>query len=221
MPESGDAQPVAPSTGGDFSIPVWVVVVILALWVVTVFLGTVALTLPREGSFATRDGRPLELCSNLEGVDAPDFYLCTLDGDVVGPPRSDDVVSQVGAQILDWETITKQFGTTIFQPQFWLAVGLGVAAVLTLFVVARATGTLRAGLATSITLIVFGLLLFPGGLTAGLDAELRSEIINAWKVVVAFYFGSEAAVQAFKIFRPAGQDVTGDIPGKPSTSTTE
>lgn len=194
-------------------VPWWAVVLILAAWVITVFLGTVGLTLPREGSFATRDGQPLDFCSNIDRkIDAPPLTLCTLDGDEVGPPGSNKVVSHVGEQLLDFETVRDQFWKTLFQPAFWLALGLGVAAVLTLFSVARATGTFRTGLATSVTLIFFAILLFPGGLTAGLDHDLRSELINAWKVVVAFYFGSEAAVQAFKVFNPSGRTVAGDVP---------
>jgi hypothetical protein len=177
------------------------------------FLGTVGLTLPREGSFATRDGQPLDFCSNVDpAIDAPTLSLCTLDGDVVGSPSSSEVVRQVGEQILDYDTVSDQFWKTFFQPAFWLALGLGGVAVVTLFTVARATGTFRTGLATSVTLIFFAILLFPGGLTAGLDHDLRSELINAWKVIIAFYFGSEAAVQAFKVFHPSGRTVTGDVP---------
>lgn len=213
QPQS-NGEPIGPAedsaTTGKF-VPSWVAISILVVWVVTVFLGTVGLTLPREVSFATHDGQPLDFCSNLE-IDAPDSSLCTRDGDVVGLPASSEVESFVGDPQLDFDTIQNEFLKTLIQPTFWLALGLGGAAVITLFSVARATGAFRTGLATSVTLIFFGILLFPGGLTAGLDHELRSELINAWKVVIAFYFGSEAAVQAFKVFSPTGRSVTGDIP---------
>lgn len=210
----------AASEPGKF-VRAWAVVLILGVWTVTVFLGTVALTLPREGTFTTRDGQPLDFCSNIDQTsDAPALSLCTLDGKVIGHPGSDDVVSHVGGQLLDFETVRAQFGKTLFHPQFWLALGLGGTAVFTLFSVARSTGTFRTGLATSVTLIFFGILLFPGGLTAGLDHDLRSELINAWKVVIAFYFGSEAAVQAFKVFHPTGRTVTGDVPDAATSPAT-
>lgn len=212
-PESG-GEPIDPAEDppaiGKF-VPRWALISILVVWAITVFLGTVGLAVPREVSFATRDGQSLDFCSNLE-VEAPDSSLCTRDRDVVGLPTSSEVESFVGDPLLDFETIENEFLKTLIQPALWLALGLGGAAVLTLFSVAHATGTFRTGLATSVTLIFFAILLFPGGLTAGLDHDLRSELINAWKVVISFYFGSEAAVQAFKVFYPTGRSVTGDVP---------
>ena len=188
----------------------------LAFWVVAAFFGTAGLYVTREAFFTTKDGEPIASCSQVapklveEGKALPSDW-CTQGGTSLGPRLPNDAKSLSGSLIVDRRTLQTQYTETVTQPDFWLTVGLGGGSIVTLFGFARATGTLRAGLAASISVVFLGLLLFPTFFTARIETDLRSELVGAWKLIILFYFGSEAAIQAWKVLHSGGAQVSGDL----------
>lgn len=84
-------------------------------------------------------------------------------------------------------------------PAAWLTIGVGASALIAFFAVADRTTTLRAPIAAAITIVFFGLLLFPIWFTGNVDQRLVERLIWAWVTMIVFYFGSEAAVQGTRI----------------------
>ena len=112
-----------------------------------------------------------------------------------------------------WDAVTKQqVLAAATQPDVWFTLALGAIAMLFLVAFSRATSTVRAGLAASISVVFFGLLLFPLNFTARIPADMRGELVNAWQLVLIFYFGTEGTVQAIKVLRPGtSEGVGGDL----------
>ena len=78
----------------------------------------------------------------------------------------------------------------------------------------QATYTLRAGLASAIFVVFLGVLLFPNAFTDEINEDMRKELVNAFQLVMAFYFGTEGAVQAVKAWRGGGSG--GDLDNNPT-----
>jgi hypothetical protein len=196
----------------------------LAIWVVAVFIGTAGRFAPREAFPMTGGGQSIVQCSDVfvgsERIEYEQGDWCT-DGNVIGAVLPDDVTFSTGGVVLDWSSFRDQLIETLYQPDFWLAAGLGTAALVTIFAFASITGALRTGLAAGITVVFFGLLLMPGFFTFQVPADLRSELVDAWKLIIVFYFGTEGAVQAWKVVHPEGRNVGGDATpsGEEPTST--
>ena len=184
---------------------------------VTSFFGTAALYATRSVSYVLEDGSGIERC----GIVAPE--LVTSDGadsdDWCTTGDSEKVADRLPATaravptelIVDRRTIGATLGETLFRPDMWLAAGLGSVAICMLFIFSRVTGTLRAGLAASISVVFFGMLLLPSTVTFGLPDDLETELVKAWGLMIAFYFGSEAAVQAVKVLSTRETNVQGDV----------
>lgn len=194
----------------------------MTLWTIASVAGSLGESLPRRVSFSTPNGAPIDICASLFPVAVEDGRAratewCTVDS-VIGPSLPTDVRRTVGSipwtDGIDWS----DFLTVLVRPDLWLTLGVGGAALLLLFGFARGTGTLRAGLAVAISTVFLGLLLFPQSFTLRIPADMRSELVTAWQWLILFYFGSEAAVQAWKVARPNGADVTGDMPDKKAQS---
>lgn len=187
--------------------------VALALWFLASIAGTTGQMLPREALIATSDGRGVGVC----GVYNPDAVAadrakptewCTAD-EVLGARLPDGVQSFPG-DIMTGEINIDHWLNVFSRPDLWLTLGVGGSAIVMLYAFAHSTGTLRAGLAAAISLVFLGLLLFPTTFTARIPGDMRAELVTAWQWVVIFYFGSEAAVQAWKISHPGGAKVGGD-----------
>lgn len=103
----------------------------------------------------------------------------------------------------------------------WLAAGLGGTAIIALWVFARVTGTLRAGIAAGVVLVFFGLLLLPTTVTFGVPDDLRSELIWAWGLVIGVYFTTEAVIQGLKIRTNRDTSIQGDLASGETSSTPE
>lgn len=193
-----------------------VMIATLFFWLVAAFFGTASLHVTREAHWTTADGAAITFCSEAapelveEGRAEPADW-CTYDDDHLGERLPSDAKSFSGNLIFDRESLTRQYAETAVQPDFWLTVGLGGAALTTLFGFARATGTVRAGLAAAISVVFLGLLLFPSFFTARIETDLKSELVTAWQWVVLFYFGSEAAIQGWKVRHSEGAGVAGDL----------
>lgn len=100
----------------------------------------------------------------------------------------------------------------------WFGMLLIEVAVMFWFGFSQATYTLRAGLASAIFIVFLGVLLFPDAFTSQIDDEMRKEFVNAFQLVLAFYFGTEGAVQAVKAWRGeagAGGDLDNNTPAAP------
>lgn len=183
------------------------------LWLGASIAGTLGDSLPREVYFVTADDRGIDVCEfiNPEAVQAgqaaPSEW-CTR-GEVLGESLPTDARTITGAVTLDGVSAWSLLGGTLARPDLWLTVGVGGAALIFLYEFSRATGTVRAGLAVAISVVFLGLLLFPTTFTARIPADMRSELVTAWQLVVLFYFGSEAAVQAFRIVK--GRSEVGDL----------
>jgi hypothetical protein len=178
------------------------VLVALSLWVVASIAGTVGQSLPREALFTTSDGRSLGFCQTYQ----PDAVLsgkaratdyCTTD-QIFGASQPADARSYPG-RILTENLGLSDWVDVFTRPDLWLTIGLGGAAILLMYVFWKATRTLRAGLAAAVSIVFLGLLLFPAAFTARIPGDMRAELVTAWQWVIIFYFGSEAAVQAWKI----------------------
>lgn len=201
-------------------VPAWAIWFAGVVWVIAVFFGTAGMSTSREAFPITADGKGIVQCSTLaedileRSTESTDW--CVVDGTFIGPVLPDDVRYTQGDVILDRESIGRQTVDVLVRPEFWLATGLGVLALSTLYVFAIGTGTLRTGIAASVTVVFLGLLLFPGYLTQAVPGDLRRELIDAWKLLIVFYFGSEAAVQAWKVVHPEGKEVQGDVAGSRS-----
>jgi hypothetical protein len=208
--DSGDGEHTARLSYGGLAV-------VLVLWVVTSFFGTAALYATRSVSYVTEDGSGIERCGIVardlvESGDADDDDWCS----TVNPEKVADRLPATAravptALIVDRETIGATLGETLFRPDMWLAAGLGSIAICMLFIFSRVTGTLRAGLAASISVVFFGMLLLPSTVTFGLPDELEGELVDAWGLMIAFYFGSEAAVQAVKVLSTRETNVQGDV----------
>ena len=136
--------------------------------------------------------------------------LCT-PTKVLGSRLPNDV--DVAVRDINWSTVQfTDFLGALGQPSLWLTLGVGGSALLIFGAFARLTGTQRAALAASVSIVFLGLLLFPAAFTGTVPSDLRIELIEAWKWVIVFYFGSEAAVQAFKLRSPGADGSTGDVP---------
>ena len=97
----------------------------------------------------------------------------------------------------------------------WFGMLLIAVALMFWFGFSRATYTLRAGLASAIFVVFLGVLLFPTAFTDEIDADMRKELVNAFQLVMAFYFGTEGAVQAVKAWR-GGAGSGGDLDNNPT-----
>jgi hypothetical protein len=201
----------------------WIAMLLWAVACVAGSIGSSLQFLPHEAFYVSASGENIDFCTNInpEAV-AEDanvaWYWCTHD-EVLGETLPPDVESFSGGVL--WDMVTADDVVTAFgQPQLWLTLGLGLIALMFLTGFAKATGTLRAGLAASISVVFLGLLLFPTAFTYALPADMRGELIGAWQWVIAFYFGSEAAVQAFKVWKPAAAAVGGDVTPPPANTTT-
>jgi hypothetical protein len=191
---------------------------VLSLWFVAALAGTINQAAPREALVQTSDGEPVDSCFEINpelvtsgGAEATDW--CTSDSLVGRGPR----IPTKGVEVIpgDIRFAAYDFLPTLLRalllPDLWLTWGVGGAALLSLFFFARATGTLRAGLAAAISVVFLGILLFPTYFTARIPPDMRAELVKAWQWVILFYFGSEAAVQAWKVTHPEGANVTGDM----------
>ena len=227
-PVTAPAPPVVetqPPSGraGRLSRPM--LIVAFFLWFVASVAGTLGGSLdrlPRDVSFSL-DGAPVDFCYIIR-ADAVEEDLslanqwCTPD-EVLGPRLPDGIDTHLGEiqwQSVSWDTFVETLG----QPDLWLTVGVGGSALLFFIAFAQATGTIRAGLAASISVVFLGLLLFPAAFTARIPADMRSELVEAWKWVILFYFGSEAAVQAAKIVSPGSPSAGGDLERREAPSET-
>jgi hypothetical protein len=212
-----------PSTNSGF--PNWMLWLAIVLWFVACVAGTFGSSissLPHE-AFIQLDGQPVAACSvmNPAAVEGdPDVasQWCTPD-DVLGATLPDDVTfvqGDVDWQEVDWDDLANVFGAA----DMWLTLGLGLVGLIFLVGFSKVSGTLRAGLAAAISVTFMGLLLFPVAFTSRIPADMRGELVTAWQWVIAFYFGSEAAVQAVKVLRPAGSTAGGDLTGAGAVTTT-
>ncbi|SMO77749.1 hypothetical protein SAMN06266982_11832 [Propioniciclava tarda] len=127
----------------------------LVLWLLAAYAGTVAEALPREVIYTTRDGQGIGYCQDYfrEAVargDASNYEYCSTDT-VFGRRLPEGHQSHVGAIQLG-SIKPADFLVAALKPDLWLTVGVGGVAMILLFVFARATGTLRGGLAVSIAL---------------------------------------------------------------------
>lgn len=164
--------------------------------------------------YTTRDGQGIGYCQDYfrEAVargDASNYEYCSTDT-VFGRRLPEGHQSHVGA--IQLGSIKPADFLAALKPDLWLTVGVGGVAMILLFVFARATGTLRGGLAVSIASVFLGLLLFPTAITARIPGDMRAQLVTAFQWIVVFYFGSEAAVQAWKISHRDGSNITGDMP---------
>lgn len=208
-------------SGGGGRVSNGVMWLTLLFWLVSAFFGTAGLYVTREAFLTTKDGETIERCEQsaptlVEQGNAQATDYCTYSGKLLGPELPTDAKSVSGNLVVDRDTLKRQYVETLTQPDFWLTVGLGGGAIVTLFGFARATGTLRAGLAAAISVVFLGLLLFPTFFTARVGEDLKSELMTAWQFVIMFYFGSEAAIQAWKVVHPEGAAVAGDLGGSAS-----
>lgn len=204
------------ATGGGF--PRYLLWVAIGFWLLASVAGAVSAalpTLPEEASIS-RQGEIVDTCD----VIAPTLVAadpsiagnwCTATEDL-GRRLPDDVqFTSTGA--IAWEAVNKgQVIAAATQPDVWFTLAIGAIAMLFLVGFSRATNTVRAGLAASISVVFFGLLLFPVNFTQRIPTDMRSELIHAWQLVLIFYFGTEGAVQAIKVLRPeGGASVGGDL----------
>jgi hypothetical protein len=187
----------------------------LALWLIAAVVGTVGdslKTLEREASFSFQ-GEPVGTCSEInpaavERDSAVATQWCT-PSSVLGPSLPSGVETYVGD--IDWSNVgASDFVEALGQPELWLTLGVGGSALFIFAAFARATGTVRAGLAAAVSIVFLGLLLFPSAFTSRIAPDMRIELVSAWKWVIVFYFGSEAAVQAWKIANP-NSPAAGDL----------
>ena len=191
----------------------WMLVLII-VWFVACLAGTAGQSLPRQVFYQTAEGQSIDFCVYInptavaEGTSQSDW--CTADT-VVGSSLPTDVKSSVGGISLHGFEASVWIDV-LTRPDLWLTIGLGTAAILCLFLFTKASGTMRAGIAAAVTIVFFGLLLFPTGFTNRIPADMRGELVSAWQWVVLFYFGSEAAVQAWKVAHPGAEGIPGDAP---------
>lgn len=212
--------------GSAAGFPNWMLWLAMLLWALACVAGTFGnslRSLPSDVSFSTADGQPVNFCYLInpaaveEDLEVANQW-CTPE-EVIGRTLPSDVRSYQGEVQWDeigWGDLAGIFG----QPELWLTLGLGLTALMFLTGFAKATGTLRAGLAAAISVVFLGLLLFPVAFTYQLPADMRSELVEAWQWVIAFYFGSEAAVQAFKVWKPQAAAIGGDTATTPAAQTT-
>lgn len=208
------ARPVSTPTPGPELKFGWFLLA-LAFWCVASVAGTLGRSLPREALLSTKDGRGLGPCEsyNWDAVSsgqAKPYDWCTVDA-VIGRTLPPDVISSPG-HIMMKGIGPGAWADALLRPDLWFTIGIGGVAIVLIYVFARNTGTLRAGLAAAITIVFLGLLLFPSIFTARIPVDMRSELVTAWQWVVIFYFGSEAAVQAWKVSNPTRASVPGDVP---------
>jgi hypothetical protein len=205
--------------------PNWMLALAMVLWAIACIAGTFGsslMFLPRDAHF-TLDGESIDFCSSInpDVVEADlsvAWYWCSAD-EVLGrslPAGAETIQGRIRWSDVSWEDIANMFG----QPQLWLTLGLGLTSLIFLTGFAKATGTLRAGLAAAISVVFLGLLLFPTQFTGRLPADMRTQLVEAWKWVIAFYFGSEAAVQAIKVYSSRSSTVGGDTAPTTTTTTT-
>ncbi len=186
----------------------------VALWLAVLLLGSFGQSIqgfPREAFFSL-DGQPVDRCIaiNDEASEEQQGEWCT-PTEVLGPALPDDV--EVASGDIVWSEVGfEEVGSALLQPALWFTIGIGMIALLVFGAFAAATGTVRAGIAASVSIVFLALLLFPAEFTAQVPGDLRQELVSAWQWVIAFYFGSEAAVQAFKAVRPSNAPVEGDLP---------
>lgn len=186
-------------------------ILLLALWLVTCFMGSATSFVTRNAYFTTMDGRPIERCGNLGLGSNPREWCDSLTLESLGQLPEDQVQVHSSSVILSGETIGHAFGETLVRPDMWLAAGLGGTAIIAFWVFARATGTLRAGIAAGVVLVFFGLLLLPTTVTFGVPGDLRGELIWAWGLVIGFYFTTEAVIQGLKIRTDRDTSIKGDL----------
>lgn len=206
---------------------------VIPLWVIGVFFGTASTATSRRSYPTTAEGKLIVQCVP-EGLGAeenppamPGDWCVQSEGTLIGPDLPADAKFLQGDILLDIDSFYRTLWETLVRPEFWLATSLGILALWVLLIFARNSGTLRTGIAASVTVVFLGLLLYPGYMTQTVPADLRSELIGAWKLLIVFYFGSEAAVQAWKVVHPSGKEVTGDMvattapaPANPAASPT-
>lgn len=195
---------------------------IMILWGFASFAGVFGQTLPREVFWSTSDGRGVGRCeaynpAAVEKGSAAKLDWCTSD-QVLGTSLPRDVqsftgrIDATGIELGHWLEV-------LSRPDFWLTIALGWSALIIMYAFAKVTGTLRAGLAAAISVVFLGLLLFPATFTVRIPSDMRAELVTAWQWVVIFYFGSEAAVQAWKVSHPDAANIRGDEPVPPRTAT--
>ena len=91
------------------------------------------------------------------------------------------------------------FFKALFAPELAFALGAGLIAIVTFYVLIDKSDSLRMPIAATITVVFFAFLLFPEVFSQSTPLQFRAEFIDAWKTVIAFYFVSEAAVQVTKV----------------------
>lgn len=195
---------------------------VIGFWCLASIAGTVGQYLPREALLSTADGRGIGACDTynreavLSGEAMPQDW-CTTDQVIGGTLPPDVRFSSGGLSIanISWADVLEAF----IRPDLWLTVGIGGIAIVFIYIFAQGTGTLRAGLAAGISIVFFGFLLFPAVFTERIPVDMRRELVSAWQWVIIFYFGSEAAVQAWKVSHPKGSNIPGDVPTKPAPNT--
>lgn len=211
------AGPVPAAGGSDTHLVLakemgygWMVL-LLALWTVTCFMGSASIHTTREAFLTTSDGVGIERCYVNDAEADPEDWCEALTGRNIGPLSADEIESTSGGVIFDAETIGRMAGETVIRPDMWLGVGLGAMAIISIWVFARATGTFRAGIAAGVVVVFLGLLLLPSTVTFGVPNDLRSELIWAWGLVIGFYFTTEAVIQGLRIRASGDASVAGDL----------
>ncbi|WP_143546154.1 hypothetical protein [Rhodococcoides fascians] len=198
---------------------------LLGVWWLTSILGVLASRIDIREAFATTsEGRTIGYCGDINPravENAPDvaYQYCT-STEVIGPSYPDDVQWVSGSRIFPptRDAAIDVVWNAMATYDLWFALGIGTAAIIAFFVLSTATGTLRAGLAAALTFVFLGIVLFPSEFTARIPADVRTELITSFRWIILFYFGSEAAVQAWKVAKPEGANVTGDISAATETT---
>lgn len=222
--ETGDSPAANPPPGGTNAPAkfgnsfLWLAVL---FWLLACFAlaGYTALdNFPRE-AFLSFDGQPVGSCSVIApslvaGNSAAASAFCTASQVLEGVPgQLPDGVTVTNGSI-DFSTLRLgDWLQAVLQPPPIFVAAIGAIALLFLVNFSKATSTVRAGLAASITVVIFGLVLFPRGLTSLGDVGLRSQLVDAWKLIIAFYFGTEGAVQALRVLKPGSGTPGGDLEG--------
>lgn len=182
--EHEPAEEVVEQTTVSYRLPRYLLPVAIAFWSVASVAGAISIalpSLPQEVSISL-DGRTVDACR----VIAPDLVQedpsisddwCTSQ-ELLGPTLPDNVeFNSTGTVVWDaveFDDVLK--AATV--PTVWFTISLGAIALVFLIAFSQATGTLRAGLAASISAVFFGLLLFPQYFTSLIPGDMRAELIK-------------------------------------------
>jgi hypothetical protein len=98
-----------------------------------------------------------------------------------------------------------------------MAIGVGGSAILAFFALFDRTDTMRGPLAASVTIVFFGLLLFPVWFSDSIDPGYSDKLVWAWALVISFYFAVEGTVQVKKI----NEQGKGELAGLPPAEAVE